>query len=423
MGKRDTSGDGEVRSPDRPNGKSPTTTARVNTLGSWKTTSRMTRPVKMAERLLAELAGTIPAGWGEVIRAVQRALFIPARIWVYDAGDEPQPIDREIDPQWWWQVVTSDTAIMTQFDNGATVWPDTTGDRPTSSASRPSLVLSMLAALDVHEGHRVLEIGTGTGYHAALLAARLGDDAVSTMEIDTTVAQRAHANLSAAGYAPTMIIGDGGAGYPAGAPYDRIIATASVRPGQVPYPWIAQTRPGGIIVSPWGPDYHNGVLARLVVATDGSASGALSGNLAFMRLRDQQEPVCPLDGGEVGDAQDSMTSLWVYEVVGEFSGALTVGVLVPHCHKIVEDDPEDAHHHRVRVHDPTTRSWATVDVRRGCTVHPVRQHGPRRLWDEIEQAHAWWVRHGRPAYTRLGVSVTDTEQWTWLDHPGQRVII
>jgi protein-L-isoaspartate O-methyltransferase len=382
----------------------------------------MTRPGRIAERLVAELVGKIPAGWAEVIGAVERAPFIPPRIWIYGEDSEPQPIDRDIDPQRWWQVVNFDTAIMTQFDNGTTVWPDTTGDQPTSSASQPSLVLSMLAALDVHDGHRVLEIGTGTGYHAALLAARLGDDAVTTMEIDTTVAEQARTNLSAAGYTPTVVTGDGAAGYPAGAPYDRIIATASVRAGELPYPWVAQTRPGGIIVAPWGPDYHNGVLARLAVAADGSASGRLSGNLAFMRLRGQQDIRCPLDGGETGDAQESMTSLWLYEVVGEFSGALVVGLLVPHCHKIVEDDPDDAYHHVVRVHDPTTKSWATVDVRRGCTAYPVRQHGPRRLWDEIEQAHAWWVSRDRPTYTRLGVSVTHTEQWTWLDHPDQRVI-
>lgn len=366
---------------------------------------------------------TIPDGWADAVGAVQRALFIPARIWVYDETNEPQPIDRDLDPQRWWQVVNSDTALMTQFDNGATVWPDTSGDRPTSSASQPSLVLSMLAALDVHDGHRVLEIGTGTGYHAALLAARLGDDAVTTMEIDATVAEQARANLSAAGYAPTVVIGDGAAGYPAGAPYERIIATASVRPGELPYCWVAQTRPGGVIVTPWGPDYHNGVLARLTVAADGSASGRLSGNLAFMRVRGQQDPVCPLDDGETGQGQDSMTSLCVYEVVGDFSGALAVGLLVPHCHKIVEDDPDDPYHHLVRVHDAITRSWAIVEVRRRCTAHPVRQHGPRRLWDEIGQAHAWWVQHGRPAYTRLGVSVTDSEQWTWLDHPSQRVIL
>ncbi|MGH3868916.1 MAG: methyltransferase domain-containing protein [Pseudonocardiaceae bacterium] len=373
------------------------------------------------ERLVVELAGKIPAAWADVIRAVDRARFIPARVWVYDEDNEPQPLDRDVDPHRWWRVVYSDTAIMTQFDNGATVWPDITGEQPTSSASQPSLVLDMLTALDVREGHRVLEIGTGTGYHAALLAARLGDDAVTSIEIDATVAQQARSDLAAAGYTPTVITGDGTTGYPGGAPYDRIIATASVRPSELPYPWVTQTRPGGVIVTPWGPDYHNGVLVRLVVDSDGTASGRLSGNLAFMRLRAQQDMVCPLDDGETGDARETTTSLWVYEVVGEFSGALTVGLLVPHCHKIVEDDPDDEYHHLVRVHDPITGSWATVDVHRGTAAHPVRQHGPRRLWDEIEQAHTWWVTHDRPSYTRLGVTVTDTEQWTWLDHPDQRL--
>jgi protein-L-isoaspartate O-methyltransferase len=380
----------------------------------------MTKPVKTpTERLTAELVGKIPPAWASVISVVDRARFIPARIWVYDDHNDPQPLDRDTDPQRWWQVVYSDTAIMTQFDNGATTWPDTTGDHPTNSASQPSLVLNMLAGLDVHDGHRVLEIGTG--YHAALLAAQLGDDAVTTIEIDTTLAQQARAHLIAAGYTPTVITADGTAGYPGNAPYDRIIATASVRPGQLPYSWVAQTRPGGIIVTPWGPDYHNGVMARLVVHDDATASGRLSSNLAFMRLRAQQDPACPLDDVETGDAQDTTTSLWVYEVIGDFSGALIVGLLVPHCHKIVEDDPDDEYHHLVRVHDPATRSWATVEVRRGLRAYPVRQHGPRRLWDEIERAHAWWVHHGRPTYTRLGVTITDTQQWTWLDHPDQPV--
>ncbi|MGH4001571.1 MAG: methyltransferase domain-containing protein [Pseudonocardiaceae bacterium] len=375
------------------------------------------------EHLADELAGKIPAAWADVIGAVDRAKFIPARIWVYDDRNEPQPIDQDTDPQRWQQVVYSDIAIMTQFDNGATTWPDTTGNHPTSSASQPSLVLSMLAALDMHDGHQVLEIGTGTGYNAALLTARFGDDAVTTIEIDPTVAQQARACLTAAGYNPTVITADGAVGYPAGAPYDRIIATASVRSGELPYTWVTQTRPGAIIVTPWGPDYHNGVMARLVVDDNGTASGHLSSNLAFMRLRNQQDRACPLDNEETGDAQDTTTSLWVYELVGDFSGALTVGLLVPNCHKIVEDDPDDEYHHLVRIHDPDTGSWATVDVRRGPAAHPVRQHGPRQLWDEIERAHAWWVQHGRPNHSRLGVTVTDTEQWAWVDHTDQRVAL
>jgi hypothetical protein len=186
---------------------------------------------------------------------------------------------------------------------------------------------------------------------------------------------------------------------------------------------VNQTRPGGIIVAPWGPDYHNGVMARLVVDEDGTASGHLSSNLAFMRLRAQQDTVCPLDNGETGDAQNTTTSLWIYEVVGDFSGALAIGLLVPHCHKILDDDPDDEYHHLVRIHDWATGSWATVDVHRGTTTHPVRQHGPRRLWDEIERAHTWWVQHGRPTYTRLGITVTNTEQWVWLDNPHQRVAL
>jgi hypothetical protein len=142
-----------------------------------------------------------------------------------------------------------------------------------------------------------------------------------------------------------------------------------------------------------------------------------------MRLRAQQDTVCPLDNGETGDAQNTTTSLWIYEVVGDFSGALAIGLLVPHCHKILDDDPDDEYHHLVRIHDWATGSWATVDVHRGTTTHPVRQHGPRRLWDEIERAHTWWVQHGRPTYTRLGITVTNTEQWVWLDNPHQRVAL
>lgn len=59
----------------------------------------------MAERLVAELTGKIPAGGAEAIGAVERAPFIPTRIWVYDEGSELRAIDRDIEPGRWWQVV------------------------------------------------------------------------------------------------------------------------------------------------------------------------------------------------------------------------------------------------------------------------------------------------------------------------------
>jgi protein-L-isoaspartate O-methyltransferase len=100
------------------------------------------------------------------------------------------------------------------------------------------------------DAHRVLEIGTGTGYNAALLAHRLGDGQVVSIEVDPQVAEQTRHALARAGFAPTVITADGSAGYPAGAPYDRVIATCSALLGQVPYQWVAQTRAGGRLVVP-----------------------------------------------------------------------------------------------------------------------------------------------------------------------------
>ncbi|TDE57981.1 hypothetical protein E1295_06815 [Nonomuraea mesophila] len=75
-------------------------------------------------------------------------------------------IDRETDPATWWDAVYGDTSIVTQLDDGATDLTSGEGDY-TSSASAPSTVASLLHLLDVEPGHRVLEIGTGTGWTPA----------------------------------------------------------------------------------------------------------------------------------------------------------------------------------------------------------------------------------------------------------------
>ncbi|MGH3796066.1 MAG: hypothetical protein ACRDSP_14375 [Pseudonocardiaceae bacterium] len=92
--------------------------------------------------------------------AVPRHQFLPAQIWVDDDRGEPQPINRDDDPDRWLANAYGNVPILTQFDDGRTGWPDASGELCTSSASKPDLVLTMLAALDVQEGHTVLEIGT-----------------------------------------------------------------------------------------------------------------------------------------------------------------------------------------------------------------------------------------------------------------------
>jgi protein-L-isoaspartate(D-aspartate) O-methyltransferase len=121
---------------------------------------------------------------------------------------------------------------------------------PISSSSQPSVMASMLDLLDPHQGQRILEVGAGTGYNAALLAAIAGEQGrVITAEIDPEVARAARAALAAGGPgAAEVIVTDGRGGWPPRAPYDRIIVTASGT--GVPRAWYEQLADGGIVVLP-----------------------------------------------------------------------------------------------------------------------------------------------------------------------------
>jgi protein-L-isoaspartate(D-aspartate) O-methyltransferase len=121
---------------------------------------------------------------------------------------------------------------------------------PLSSSSQPAIMAIMLEQLGVAPGQRVLEIGTGTGYNAALMAHVVGDHGtVVTVDIDADLVARARANLDRAGIPGVRVIcADGGFGAPDYAPYDRIIVTAGawdLAPG-----WLEQLGPGGRIVLP-----------------------------------------------------------------------------------------------------------------------------------------------------------------------------
>jgi protein-L-isoaspartate(D-aspartate) O-methyltransferase len=122
--------------------------------------------------------------------------------------------------------------------------------------SAPSMVAIMTSHLKARPGHRVLEIGTGSGYQAAILAEIVGDSGhVYTVERIPELARIARRNLEKTGYAKrvTVIVNDGTLGYRERAPYDRIIVTASSP--DIPKPLLDQLKPGGILVIPVGDRY------------------------------------------------------------------------------------------------------------------------------------------------------------------------
>jgi protein-L-isoaspartate(D-aspartate) O-methyltransferase len=197
-------------------------------------------------------------GWRAAFEAVPRHLFVPyyyvgvvggyERRW----GESPDPRSREK----WVRGAYADAPLATRLRDGELV----------SSSSQPSLMAMMLAELRVRDGDRVLEIGAGTGYNAALLAHRLGDDAVTTVDLEPEITEAARRHLAAAGYHPVVVTGDGARGVPERAPFDRIIATCTLT--SVPPAWLAQCRPGGRILSPLA----TGLIA-LTVRDAGHAEG------------------------------------------------------------------------------------------------------------------------------------------------------
>jgi len=122
--------------------------------------------------------------------------------------------------------------------------------QPLSSASQPTMVAIMLELLGVEAGQRILEIGTGTGYNACLLATLTGvQGRVVSVELEPDLAEMARRALTEAGVPNvTVVAGDGREGYPALAPYDRVIVTTGA--DRISPAWTDQLDPAGRLVLP-----------------------------------------------------------------------------------------------------------------------------------------------------------------------------
>lgn len=353
--------------------------------------------------------GVLPSAWmREAVRAVPRPAFVPDHVFVWEVGEDGTGGYKSVDQQTQfdeWRALARTSAPVVTHVNAL-------GDA-SSSLSDVGAVAEMLHHLGPRAGDRVLEIGTGPGYNAALLAHRIGPDAppVVSVEIDPAVHALARANLRHCHARP--VLGDGAAGFPDAAPYDRVIATASVR--AVPYAWVAQSRVGGRIVTPWSGDLEPDGLVILDVGPGGTASGRFAKPVGFMLLRSPS------------GAAPERPSTWQVVAPDTWQEA-TPGKLGWDLPALTRDyhalHPASLRLPGVRLEtaargeqwfltDPASRSWAHADDR----ADTVRQGGPRRLWDEVEAVLAWLEDEGHPPITEFGLTVGPEGEHAWYRTP------
>ncbi|REK90182.1 methyltransferase domain-containing protein [Streptomyces inhibens] len=350
------------------------------------------------EQCLGE-RGLLTPEWRAVWERTPREAYLPEKVWRQDR-DRCRPITTAEERT---ALVSCDEPVVTQVDDGAEDGPGVA----TASNSMPSMVAKMLDLLDVRDGQQVLEIGTATGYVAALLSARLGDQNLTSVEIDASLTAQAERYLSAAGYRPKLVVTDGAHGWPAGAPYDRIIATCALR--HVPYELIEQLRPGGVLVAPRVGDFWCGALVRLTANDDGTAAGPFTGTATYLPMRSHR--------GTTGVAPDTSSprsrSAEVQPQETVTPGfALYAGARLP---DVTLTEGREGADLRVWVHDGQG-SGAIADA-----DGTVTEFGDRSIWGDVEAVWREWNRLDRPAISGMGLTVSRAGECVWVRRPAEVV--
>jgi protein-L-isoaspartate(D-aspartate) O-methyltransferase len=332
----------------------------------------------MVTKLLAEGSLTTPA-WQAAFEAVPRDLFVP--VFYRQTPTSQRRIDAS-SPEEWLTAVYADELLLTRAD-------------ASSSSTVPSLMAAMLEALDPNDGDRVLEIGTGSGYNAALLCHRFGSNQVTTLDIDRELVRQARERLADIGYRPTVVAGDGASGWPERAPYDRLIATCAV--DIIPTSWLTQVRPGGQLVVP----IATGIAVLTVHGPSAASGGFLPQAAYFMPLRGDTQPV------DVEHVLATVAQSWPparpteigLDVWSDNDFQFILALAIPGLRYLINEPTSGA-----AIFWHPDRSWAALLDGR------VRQGGTRRVWENVETAFQEWNQRGKPEREQFSISITGPVQ-------------
>ncbi|MGH3568058.1 MAG: methyltransferase domain-containing protein [Pseudonocardia sp.] len=360
--------------------------------------------------------------WRDAILDVPRHVLVPR--YYTDEPDGPtarrwvahEPIDDDT-TRTWLDAVYSRTTLVTAIAD----LTDRGTQAAVSSSTKPDLMIRMLEALEVTDGMRVLEIGTGTGYNAALLAHRLGAPNVFSVEVDPALVADTRARLDGLGYgAVTLAAVDGADGLPDHAPYDRIIATCAL--SAVPPSWITQLTPGGLaLVHIEGPLGAGNLLALRHVASDTVQGRFLPWWGCFMSRRATAGPAVGAPRPRRTKAAPSVRYTRVDPA------RLDGGERFPFLAQL--HLPPGVFRSRWRADDHTMitevrspdGSWAQVTRTPDDTgSYLVREAGPTPLWACVEHAWEQWAELDDPPWHEFGLTATPTTHHIWHRNPHGR---
>ncbi|MFC0541061.1 methyltransferase domain-containing protein [Kutzneria chonburiensis] len=267
-------------------------------------------------------------------------------------------------------------------------------------------------AAAVAETPRVLEIGTGTGYNAALLAHRLGDENVYSVDVAPELVRMARKRLAEIGRRPRLAEVDGVGGWPEHGPYDRIIATCAVP--NVPTAWLGQVTDGGKVLVDVKVNTGAGNLVLLTKHEDCLEGRFTKRWAAFMAMRhdgDVDLAEAPKAEGHGHRRTTAPARPWDDHREVWFLAARALPTGLRYGYTL----------------DPATRQPTASMLRSpdGSWCHVsegvVREGGPTPLWAAVERAYEWWRDHGDPGWERFGLTVGGNGWTLWLDEPGRPV--
>lgn len=294
--------------------------------------------------------------------------------------------------------IYQDEALVTKVDKVG---------HPICSSSQPSVMALQLEALDLHPGLSVLEIGTGTGYNAALMGVLVRPTGhVTSIDIDPELVSTAIQHLAVASAESVLATeGDGFQGYPSQAPYDRVLATCAVR--SLPRTWVAQLALGGLLVANLRLNLVSVFLLLKKIDTMTLRGCFLDICASYMEMYNtERQPSSLRIGWNIYDAEprhELQLPANLTELLAQPAYSLLLQCLLPHLTRKYRAfwDRDEIH---LYLTDPSFPGEAILVQGDHVTIIGTQEHLEKRLLQSI----AWYARF-RPTIEDYQVDFSETQ--------------